>query len=114
MELSWVELSWVELSWVELSWVERAVRVSVRVYPGSKTPRVAGRYGDDEPPVLIVRVKERAEGGKANSAVVSAVAAAFGVPAAAVSIVSGGSGRNKVVEVDRCDPGVLKTLLDRR
>lgn len=90
------------------------MRISVRVHPDSKTPRVAGRYGDFEPPVLVVRVKERAEGGKANRAVIDAIAVAFGVPASSVSIVSGGSSRTKVLEVQNCDPGQLLRLLDER
>ena len=42
------------------------MRLTVRVYPGSRTDRVGGRYGRSEPPVLVVRVTARAVDGQAN------------------------------------------------
>jgi uncharacterized protein YggU (UPF0235/DUF167 family) len=49
---------------------------------------------------LVVRVREPATDGRANRAVVEAVADALGVARRAVRITSGASARRKVVEVD--------------
>lgn len=89
------------------------MRVTVRVRPGAARTAVGGRYGDDEPPVLVVAVQAPAAEGRANTAVVDAVADAFGVRRPAVRIVSGGSSRTKVVEVTGADPARLEALLAR-
>lgn len=76
------------------------MRVSVRVRPGASRTKVGGRYGDAEPPVLVVAVSERAVDGAATAAVLEAVAAAFRVRSRAVRLVSGATSRTKVIEVD--------------
>ena len=55
--------------------------------------------GDSHDGVLVVRVREPATDGRANQAVVEAVAAALGVPRRSVRITAGASSRRKVVEV---------------
>jgi uncharacterized protein len=55
------------------------MRVNVRVYPGARRTTVGGRYGTSEPPILIVRVGAPATGGRANAAVIDAMAIAFAV-----------------------------------
>jgi hypothetical protein len=35
------------------------LRVTVRVQPGASRAKVGGRYGDGEPPVLVVKVAAR-------------------------------------------------------
>jgi uncharacterized protein YggU (UPF0235/DUF167 family) len=87
------------------------VRLTVRAYPSAKRAGVGGRYGSDEPPVLIVRVTAPAVDGKANEAVLRAVAAAVGVPRRSAWIVSGAESRTKVVELDGADPQALAALL---
>lgn len=90
---------------------DRSVRILVRVYPGAPANKVGGRYGDSEPPVLIVRVAARAVDGKANVATVTALAGALGVPRGLVRIVTGQRVRTKVVEVESAKPGVVAALL---
>ena len=85
----------------------------MRVQPSSRVTRVGGRYGDMEPPVLIVRVVEPAVDGRANRACVDALAAALGVPRRAVRIVAGAGSRSKVVEVDGADPVGVAMLVGR-
>ena len=75
------------------------MRVVVRVTPGARATRVGGRYGTDDPPVLAVRVTAPATDGKANAAVVAALADALKVPVRAVRVVTGGSSRIKHVEI---------------
>ena len=87
------------------------VRLSIRVYPGSRDTRVGGRYGDKEPPVLIVRVTASAVAGKANRAVKAALASAVGVRPSDVRIVAGHSSRDKVVEITGVVHESVKHLL---
>ena len=87
------------------------MRINVRVSPGVPATKVGGRYGDSEPPVLIVRVSARAVDGEANAATVRALSDAFGVSPGAVRIVSGQRARTKVVVVESADPDVLTALL---
>jgi uncharacterized protein YggU (UPF0235/DUF167 family) len=88
-----------------------AMRLTVHVSPGSRTPLIGGRYGDAEPPVLIVRVTAPAIDGKANAATVDAVAGALGLPRRSVRIVSGHGSRTKILDASGADPDVLAALL---
>ncbi len=89
------------------------MRVTVRVYPGAPGEAVGGRYGDAEPPVLVVRVTARAIDGRANAAVIDALARAFGVARRDVGLFAGERSRTKVVEVEGGVPAVLAGLLAR-
>jgi uncharacterized protein len=88
------------------------MRVSLRVYPAAGRTEVGGRYGESDPPVLIVRVNAPAVDGRANAAVVEAIAKAFAVKRTGVAIVAGESSRAKTVDVTGADPAVLGRLLD--
>ena len=83
------------------------MRVTIRVHPGASRPGVGGAYGD----ALVVRVRERAVDGRATEAALAAVAAGFGVPRRAVTLVTGAASRTKTVEVAGADPAVLARLL---
>jgi uncharacterized protein (TIGR00251 family) len=87
------------------------MRVNVRAYPNARRTVVAGRYGNGEPPVLIVRVNAPAADGRANHAVIAALARAFGVPKGSVSLLSGAASRHKLMDVDGADPVDLVRLL---
>jgi uncharacterized protein len=60
---------------------------------------------------LVVRVSARATGGQATAAALAAVAAAFGVPRSAVTLVAGASSRAKILDVAGADRGVMEQLL---
>ncbi|HVU91239.1 MAG TPA: DUF167 domain-containing protein [Jatrophihabitans sp.] len=77
--------------------MDEGLRFGVRVRPGASRTAVGGRYGED---ALVVAVGERAVDGAANRAVRAALASALGVRPAAVEIVSGATGRSKIVAVD--------------
>jgi hypothetical protein len=85
--------------------------MNVRVHPAARRTKVGGRYGTSEPPVLIVRVNAPATDGRANAAVIEALALAFAVKPREVHLVAGQSSRNKVVEVAGADPTTLTALL---
>jgi uncharacterized protein (TIGR00251 family) len=87
------------------------VRVNVRVYPAARRTNVGGRYGTAEPPVLIVRVNAPATDGRANAAVIEAIALAFSVKPRQVDLVAGQAHRDKIVDVAGADPAILTALL---
>ena len=61
--------------------------LAVHVQPGARRTEVVGRHGD----ALQVQVQAPADKGKANAAVVTLLAATFGVPDSAVVLVRGTS-----------------------
>lgn len=73
-----------------------AVRVRVRVRPGSSRTVVGG----DHDGALVVRVAARAVDGAATEAALTAVADALGLRRRQVRLVAGTTSREKVVEVD--------------
>lgn len=85
----------------------------MRVHPGAPRDEVGGRYGTGEPPILIVRVAAPATEGRANERLVRLLADAFGVPRGDVTVVAGGRGRTKVVDVPGRHREALHRLLVR-
>ncbi|MSQ13695.1 MAG: DUF167 domain-containing protein [Dehalococcoidia bacterium] len=71
-------------------------RIAIQAHPGSKERRIDVRDGE----AVHVFVTERAEGGKANEAVVALLADALGVAKTRVSITRGHGARRKLVAVD--------------
>ena len=64
--------------------------------PGASRTRVGGRHGDS----LVIKVTSRAVEGQATEAALRALADALGVRRRDISLVSGATSRDKVVEVD--------------
>ena len=73
-------------------------KIQAKVTPNAKRPEVR-----QEGNAFVVKVKEPPQEGKANAAVVKAIAKHLGVPVGAVRIVSGHAGKNKVVEITKPD-----------
>jgi hypothetical protein len=84
------------------------VRVTIRVRPGAAHTVVGGSYDG----ALIVRVNERAVGGKATAAALLALAKALGVRARDVTLISGASSRTKTIEVPDTAGHNVARLLD--
>ena len=72
-----------------------SVTVAFHVQPGAKKTEVAGLHGD----ALKIRLAAPPVDGKANASLLAFVAAALGVPKAAVTLKSGQTSRQKVVEI---------------
>ena len=85
-----------------------AIRIALKVVPGSTRDGIVGWLGD----ALKVRVRAPAEAGRANAAVVRVVAEALGLPESAVRICAGGSSPKKVLELDGLDPAELRARVD--
>ena len=83
------------------------VRITIWVKPGSVSARVGGDHGG----ALVVRVTERAVGGKATEAALTALAAALGIKRRAITLVAGASSRRKLVEIADADPSAVSRLL---
>jgi uncharacterized protein (TIGR00251 family) len=73
-----------------------SARLRLRVTPGARRPRIAGRHGD----AWKVHVASPPERGRANAAVLDVLAATLGVPRGHLEVVSGSSARDKLVAVD--------------
>lgn len=84
-----------------------STRVRLRVSPGSGRAEIVGRYGDG----WKVRVTAAPEQGRANDAVLKLLADALSVPRERLTIVSGHSGRDKIVELTGVGPGLIERRL---
>lgn len=83
------------------------VRFAVHVQPRAKKPGIDGTHGD----ALRVRVQAPPVDGAANDAVIAVLAQALGVPARAVHIAAGQTGRQKLVDVDGLDAATAQARL---
>ena len=72
----------------------------LRVAPGAARSALVGRHGD----AWKVRVAAAPERGRANDAVLALIADTLDLPRASVSLVSGASSRDKIVELAGIDP----------
>jgi len=81
-------------------------RLRVRGSPGAGRTALVGRHGD----AWKVRVTEAPERGRANEAVLRLLAETLALPRTALTLVSGHSGREKIVELT----GVGPALIERR
>ena len=75
---------------------ETPLRLRIRVAPRARRAEVVGRLGD----AWKLRVRAAPERGRANAEVVDVLAGALRVPPADVRVVSGHTGRDKVVELE--------------
>jgi uncharacterized protein len=82
-------------------------RVRLRVSPGATRAGVVGRHGD----AWKVRVTAPAEAGRANEAVVRLLADTLALPRTSVTLVSGHSARDKIVELAGVEPEDIERRL---
>ena len=87
-----------------------AVRIVLKVVPGSRRDQVVGRLGDR----LKVKVAAPPEEGRANKAVCELLADAMGVSARDVSIIAGHASPEKTALVRGVTPGVAASRLGAR
>jgi uncharacterized protein (TIGR00251 family) len=85
-----------------------ATRLRVRVSPGARQARVAGRLGE----AWKLRVAAPAQDGRANEAVCRLLAETLSLPRRQVVLVSGHGARDKVVELAGLDAAQAERLLE--
>ena len=74
-----------------------ALRIQVRVIPHAKRRDISMSQDG----TLVVKVTEPAEGGRANAALLEALAKHFGVQKHGITILRGATARQKLVEIFR-------------
>ncbi|HUF70638.1 MAG TPA: DUF167 domain-containing protein [Longimicrobiales bacterium] len=79
----------------------------IRVQPRASRTEIAGEHGG----ALKIRLAAPPVDGSANRELVRFLAKAVGVPTSAVTVVSGESSRNKVVEIEGADPASVLAVL---
>jgi uncharacterized protein YggU (UPF0235/DUF167 family) len=84
-----------------------STRVRLRVSPGAGRAAIVGRYGDG----WKVRVTAAPEHGRANDAVLRLLADVLSLPRESLTLVSGHSGRDKIVELTGLGPGLIERRL---
>ena len=70
--------------------------LNIKVVPGARKDRIAGRYGDG----CKLQVSAPPEDGKANRAVIELLAHALAIKPAQIAIVRGHTQARKVVQID--------------
>lgn len=83
------------------------MRLAIRVKPGASRTHVGGAHGER----LVVAVGARAVDGAATDAALAAVAEAFGVRRRHVTLVTGLTSRDKVVDVEVADEAAARARL---
>ena len=76
--------------------MEPSTRLRLRVSPGARRTEIAGRHGD----AWKIRVAAPPENGRANEAALRLLAHRLGLPRRALTIVSGHTAREKVVQLE--------------
>ena len=86
-----------------------ATVVTLHIQPGAKRSAICGMFGS----ALKVSIQAPPVDGKANSALRTFIAAQLKLPTAAVTLVSGASGRDKRVRIDGITPEQALTALEQ-
>ena len=82
--------------------------LALHIHPGAKRSGVCGMYGN----AVKIAVKSPPVDGKANRALCEFVAGKLDVPANAVLLVSGATGRDKRLRIAGRSPEEVKTALE--
>ena len=88
---------------------DRAIRLRIKVVPGSSRDGIAGWLGE----TLKVRVRAPAERGRANAAAEAILAEALGVPLECVRIVAGGASARKVAAISGPSEAEIRRRLSK-
>lgn len=81
--------------------------LNVRVTPGARESAITGW----QDATLRMKVREKAEKGRANDAVARLLAKALGVPPSSVTLKRGAASREKQFEIDGLDDAELRARL---
>ena len=87
------------------------VRLRIRVTPRAKKTALAGLVEADGRPALAIRLAAPPVDGAANKALIQFLAKALAVPKSAIRIVSGETGRLKIVAIETLAPERVSTWI---
>ncbi len=87
--------------------------VAVRVQPGARKTGWLGLYDDGRQRAIKIALQAPPIDGRANEALTAYLAAQFGLARSSVELVSGETGRSKVVLLKGLDLGCALRVLDR-
>ena len=90
----------------------KGARFEIRVKPGASRTHVGGSYGNSES--LVVAVNAPAVDGKANAAVLTALADALDVPRNSLSVFRGLTSRNKLIVYSGTDENLIARVTQLR
>lgn len=85
-----------------------ATLIALHLQPGAKRSKVCGMYGD----AVKLSIQAPPVDGKANAALCAFLAGRLKIPTAAVTLVSGASGRDKRVRIVGVTPEQALTALE--
>jgi len=94
---------------LQLATTEHGVRFAVHVQPRAKRNEICGLYGD----ALKIRLTAPPVDGAANKALIAFLAKALDVSQRDVFIVSGQTGRHKVIEVQHTTRALVRIRLEK-
>jgi uncharacterized protein YggU (UPF0235/DUF167 family) len=86
-----------------------STRLRLRVSPGARSNAIVGRHGEG----WKVRVTAAPEGGKANDALLRLLAERLDLPTRSLTLVSGPSSKDKIVELNGIDTAEAERRLAR-
>lgn len=75
------------------------MKISIKVIPNAKQNEIVEGFDESGARILKVRVNQLPEDGKANKAAIELLAKYLKVKKSAVSIISGETSRNKIIEI---------------
>lgn len=76
------------------------MKISIKVIPNAKQNEISDDSNESKTRIIKIRVTQPPEDGKANKAAIELLAKYFKVKKSAVSIISGETSRNKIVEIE--------------
>jgi uncharacterized protein (TIGR00251 family) len=88
--------------------VEPTTRLRLRVSPGAGRTEIVGRHGE----AWKVRVSAAPERGRANDAVLRLLSERLDMPPSRIALVSGRTGRDKIVELQGVDLADVERRLE--
>ena len=83
------------------------MKIPLKVVPGASRDEIAGWLGNR----LKIRVTAPPESGKANAAVIKILSAQLNIPKSSVSIISGSTAPQKIVEIIGLSEGEIREQL---
>ena len=86
------------------------IRLRLRVTPRARRNAITGTIDTSDRPALKVSVTAPPAGGAANTAVLALLAKALGVPKSGLAVITGTTGRNKLVHIPGDGPTLISML----